>query len=99
MTRRVKGKLTHEVNNAKLEIQNHLDNKKQELESARFSEEINQSKLDVTLPPRGTLPGGLHPITRTLNRIEHLFERIGFDVVEGPEIEDDYHNFEALNIP
>ncbi|HSH48244.1 MAG TPA: phenylalanine--tRNA ligase subunit alpha, partial [Halomonas sp.] len=54
---------------------------------------------DVTLPGRGQASGGLHPVTRTLERIEGLFTRIGFAVATGPEIEDDYHNFEALNIP
>jgi phenylalanyl-tRNA synthetase alpha chain len=53
----------------------------------------------VTLPGRGQRPGGLHPITRTLRRIEQLFANAGFAVAEGPEVEDDYHNFEALNIP
>ena len=55
--------------------------------------------MDVTLPGRGEQPGGLHPVTRTLSRIEALFRGIGFDVEEGPEIEDDFHNFGALNIP
>ena len=55
--------------------------------------------MDVTLPGRGQQAGGLHPVTRTLNRVEELFRGMGFDVAEGPEIEDDYHNFEALNIP
>ena len=55
--------------------------------------------LDITLPGRGQDGGGLHPITRTLKRIEALFAALGFEVAEGPEIEDDYHNFEALNTP
>ena len=53
----------------------------------------------MTLPGRGQRPGGLHPVTRTLRRIERLFANAGFTVAEGPEVEDDYHNFEALNIP
>ncbi len=56
-------------------------------------------RLDVTLPGRGQRTGGLHPITRTLERLEAIFTRMGFDVADGPEIEDDFHNFEALNIP
>ncbi|HNB89574.1 MAG TPA: phenylalanine--tRNA ligase subunit alpha, partial [Plasticicumulans sp.] len=56
-------------------------------------------RVDVTLPGRGVQAGGLHPITRTLRRIEELFRQVGFSVAEGPEIEDDFHNFEALNIP
>ena len=55
--------------------------------------------LDVTLPGRGQQSGGLHPVTRTMERIEQFFAHIGYDVAEGPEVEDDYHNFEALNIP
>lgn len=53
----------------------------------------------MTLPVRGQDLGGLHPVTRTLQRIEHFFARAGYTVEQGPEIEDDYHNFEALNIP
>ena len=53
----------------------------------------------MTLPGRGQTTGGMHPVTRTMERMEDFFTAIGFDVVEGPEIEDDYHNFEALNIP
>src|SRR5699024_9794546 len=55
--------------------------------------------VDVTLPGRGLDVGGLHPVSRTLERIEAFFLQLGFEVHEGPEIEDDYHNFEALNIP
>jgi len=55
--------------------------------------------IDVTLPGRGQLRGALHPLTIAMRRIERLFERAGFEVVQGPEVEDDYHNFEALNIP
>ena len=55
--------------------------------------------IDVTLGGRGQDSGGLHPVTRTIERMEDFFGGIGFEVVEGPEIEDDYHNFEALNIP
>jgi len=55
--------------------------------------------VDVTLPGRGQHNGGLHPVTRTMQRIESLFSQLGFSVEEGPEIEDDFHNFEALNIP
>ncbi len=87
------------ANQAKLEIQAAIKARKKALEEAQFNEKLRQSRLDVTLPGRGVRPGRLHPITRTLNRIESLFERIGFDVLEGPEIEDDYHNFGALNIP
>ena len=56
-------------------------------------------RIDVTLPGRGEASGGLHPVTRTLERVEQFFSHIGYSVAEGPEVEDDYHNFEALNIP
>ena len=60
---------------------------------------IESEKIDVTLPGRGEGVGGLHPVTRTMERIETFFKRVGYGVETGPEIEDDYHNFEALNIP
>src|SRR5690606_36918441 len=56
-------------------------------------------RIDVTLPGRGEQAGALHPVTRTRRRIEDFFARLGYDVAEGPEVEDDFHNFEALNIP
>lgn len=87
------------INVAKEEVQTAIDARKVVLEEARLAEIIDKTRLDVTLPGRGNHRGGLHPITLTLQRIETLFQRIGFDVVEGPEVEDDYHNFEALNIP
>src|SRR5690606_15860634 len=60
---------------------------------------FRSERVDVTLPGRGQVTGGLHPVTRTMERIEEFFSRIGYAVAEGPEVEDDYHNFEALNIP
>ncbi len=69
------------------------------LQKSQLKERLKSEKLDVTLPGRGQSPGGLHPVTLTLRRISKLFQSVGFKVIEGPEIEDDYHNFEALNIP
>ncbi len=69
------------------------------LRRAEVDARLTQEAVDVTLPGRGQRPGGVHPITRTLDRIEALLAQVGFEVVEGPEVEDDYHNFEALNIP
>lgn len=69
------------------------------LEGAELDTRLGSETLDVTLPGRGQVTGGLHPVTRTLQRIEALFIQLGFEIAEGPEIEDDYHNFEALNIP
>ena len=87
------------INVARDKIQNALAVRKQSLEQASLDATLSEDRVDVTLPGRGQRTGGLHPVTRTLERIETFFSQIGFDVVEGPEIEDDYHNFEALNIP
>lgn len=85
------------INTAKQAVQAALDARKQHLESADLDAQLRAEALDITLPGRGQDSGGLHPITRTLMRIEELFAGLGFEVAEGPEIEDDYHNFEALN--
>jgi phenylalanyl-tRNA synthetase alpha chain len=69
------------------------------LEQALLAEKLASERIDVTLPGRGQASGGLHPVTRTLERVEQFFTHIGYSVAEGPEVEDDYHNFEALNIP
>ena len=87
------------INEVKQRIQTLLENKKAELASADLNARLAAEKLDVSLPGRGQSVGGLHPVTRTMERIEDLFIQLGFDVAEGPEIEDDYYNFEALNIP
>jgi phenylalanyl-tRNA synthetase alpha chain len=87
------------VNRAKEALQEKLGARKQQLESAARDQQLAREILDVTLPGRGVRQGGPHPITRTLERLETLFVRMGFDVADGPEIEDDYHNFGALNIP
>ncbi len=87
------------INAARDKIQSAIAARKQSLEQAALDATLAEDRVDVTLPGRGQRPGGLHPVTRTLERIETFFAQIGFDVVEGPEIEDDYHNFEALNIP
>ncbi len=87
------------INAAKRRLQERLDARRAELEAAALEARLAAERVDVTLPGRGQPPGGLHPITRTLARIEELFAQIGFEAVEGPEIEDDFHNFEALNIP
>jgi len=87
------------INIAKAMVQAAIDARKAVLEDERLNEIIKAGRLDVSLPGRGNRRGGLHPITLTLQRIESLFQQVGFDVVEGPEVEDDYHNFGALNIP
>ncbi|MGH8149291.1 MAG: phenylalanine--tRNA ligase subunit alpha [Steroidobacteraceae bacterium] len=87
------------INAAKAEVQTAIDARRSELERARDERELAGGRIDVTLPGRGEGRGGLHPVTLTRLRIEALFRRAGFDIAEGPEVEDDFHNFEALNIP
>ena len=87
------------INVVKQELQDLISARKSALESAAVEAKLAQETLDVTLPGRGQTTGGVHPVTRTIERMEDFFAGIGFDVVEGPEVEDDYHNFEALNIP
>lgn len=87
------------INEAKEYIQNQLQARRHDLEDAAINRRLAMETLDVTLPGRGIAPGGLHPISRTMARIERFFTHVGYEVAEGPEIEDDYHNFEALNIP
>jgi phenylalanyl-tRNA synthetase alpha chain len=87
------------INEAKIAVHRAIDARRSLLEEQALGERLQQERIDVTLPGRGQQSGGLHPITRTLARIERLFANAGFNVVEGPEVEDDYHNFEALNIP
>ncbi|HMW28985.1 phenylalanine--tRNA ligase subunit alpha [Plasticicumulans sp.] len=87
------------INVAKDAVQAALEARRQALETEALHRRLAAERVDVTLPGRGVQAGGLHPITRTLRRIEELFRQVGFSVAEGPEIEDDFHNFEALNIP
>jgi phenylalanyl-tRNA synthetase alpha chain len=87
------------INRAKQELEGLIETRKGVLEQEALEQRLASERIDVTLPGRGTGQGGLHPVTRTLERIEELFANAGFKVAEGPEIEDDFHNFEALNIP
>ncbi len=87
------------INVVKDLVQSAINQKKSALENAAVTERLAKEKIDITLPGRGQFVGGLHPVTKTMERIESFFTAVGFDVVQGPEIEDDYHNFEALNIP
>lgn len=87
------------VNEAKDEVAGRIAECKQKLEAAALVSRLQKEKIDVTLPGRGTAPGGMHPVSRSMRRIEALFQRAGFAVETGPEIEDEFHNFEALNIP
>src|SRR5438477_7087534 len=87
------------INEAQSALEAALNRRREELADVRLTQQLAAQALDVTLPGRGNGVGGLHPITRTLERIELLFHSLGFAVAHGPEIEDDFHNFTALNTP
>ncbi len=87
------------INDAKAAIHAALEMHRIRLEQAAMERELAKGTIDVTLPGRGQEPGSLHPVTRTRLRIEKIFGQAGFEVLTGPEVEDDFHNFEALNIP
>lgn len=92
-------KLGQAVNQIKQELQAVFLQKEQALQVAELSLQLQRETIDITLPGRSSALGGFHPITRTRLRVEELFIALGFQVAEGPEIEDEYHNFDALNIP
>ena len=87
------------INEAKQQVQAAINSKREGMEKAALEARLASETIDVTLSGRGQEMGTVHPITRTMERISDYFSRIGFEVARGPEIEDDYHNFEALNIP
>ncbi len=87
------------INEARDRLTAAIDARRAALEQAAVQAALASAAIDVTLPGRGQRPGGLHPVTRTRLRIEAIFRQAGFDVAEGPEVEDDFHNFGALNIP
>jgi phenylalanyl-tRNA synthetase alpha chain len=87
------------INEAKTALGDALDRQRGALEAEQLKQQLNADAIDVTLPGRGQGGGGLHPVTRMRRRIEQIFRTAGFTIADGPEIEDDWHNFEALNIP
>jgi phenylalanyl-tRNA synthetase alpha chain len=87
------------INEAKVAVQAAIDARREVLDAEQIARKLAASRVDVTLPGRGEEPGGLHPVTRARLRIEQLFRDVGFTVAQGPEIEDDFHNFTALNHP
>lgn len=87
------------VNHTKGELTQAVSTRKQALEELALTQRLGREKIDVTLPGRGQQRGGLHPVTHTLQRICDIFSRLGYDIVTGPEVEDDYYNFELLNFP
>lgn len=88
-----------EVNIAKQTIQDRIKQKMDGFKAAELSQQLQAEAIDVTLPGRGMNIGNMHPITRTKLRLEKLFSTMGYEIVDGPEIETEYYNFEALNIP
>jgi phenylalanyl-tRNA synthetase alpha chain len=87
------------INEAKERLAQAIDARRDRLAEASVAKELAAGTIDVTLPGRGRAAGAMHPVTRTRLRLEEIFRRAGFTVEVGPEIEDDFHNFEALNIP
>ncbi|HAG93494.1 MAG: phenylalanine--tRNA ligase subunit alpha [Pseudomonadales bacterium] len=88
-----------DINRVKEQVQEAIKDRQAFLQDQAMQQQLASESIDVTLAGRNGAVGGLHPVTRTLQRIETFFASMGFQVVEGPEIEDDFHNFEALNIP
>lgn len=95
-TRRFEGQA---INQAKGAVVSALEARKDALQAERLATQLAADAVDVTLPGRGTGTGSMHPIAATIERIVRLLGKAGFEVEEGPEVEDDFHNFEALNIP
>ena len=87
------------LNEVKQAIEAHIAEREAQLAQARLQARLAEEAIDVTLPGRGHGRGGLHPLTLTIERIEAIFRSIGFDVADGPEIEEDFYNFTALNTP
>lgn len=87
------------INEAKERVQAAIEARREALARADVERELAAGRIDVTLPGRGEQRGGLHPVTLARLRMEEIFRRAGFEIATGPEIEDDFHNFEALNFP
>ncbi|MBW3550890.1 MAG: phenylalanine--tRNA ligase subunit alpha, partial [Proteobacteria bacterium] len=88
-----------QVNRAKQQLQDAIAERREHLEQSVLHARLASERIDVTLPGRNSQRGNLHPVSRTLERITDIFGRLGFELADGPEIEDDWHNFEALNFP
>ena len=101
------GKLSNEerpqrgavINEAKQAVVAAIEERRAQIEKAALEEKLSKETVDITLPGRAPSFGNEHPISRTIERIKEIFGSMGFSVVGGPEIEDDYHNFDALNLP
>ena len=87
------------VNEAKNAVAALIEERRADLEKESIVRQLHAEQIDVTLPGRGNRTGSLHPLSQTMDRLLEIFRKMGFEVADGPEIEDDFHNFEALNIP
>ncbi|ATZ74256.1 phenylalanine--tRNA ligase subunit alpha [Idiomarina sp. X4] len=87
------------INEAKQQVQASINTRKELLKAEELKAKLDAERIDVTLPGRNAAVGGVHPVTQTIRRIEQFFGDLGFSVKEGPEVEDGFHNFDALNIP
>ncbi|MGM0481658.1 MAG: phenylalanine--tRNA ligase subunit alpha [Pseudomonadota bacterium] len=87
------------INEAKQQVQTLINARKELLKAEELKAKLEAERIDVSLPGRGSSVGGIHPVTQTIRRIEQFFGDLGFSVKEGPEVEDGFHNFDALNIP
>ena len=99
LTPEEKREMGQAINVVKTEIETRIDEKLVEIKESIKARSLSQEQVDVTLPGRGLPAGGKHPVNQVMDEIVYNFERLGFNVAEGPEVELDYYNFEALNIP
>ena len=94
-----KKKFAQELNIIKDELQNRINQKISEIESTEINQKLSKEKIDVTLPERNFVTGKIHPVSQTIDEISSIFSEIGFSVEEGPDVENEYNNFTALNTP
>lgn len=87
------------INSVKEVIQGLIEERDNEFKQQQVNDQLSSEKIDITLPGRGQEAGSIHPVSKTFDELRRIFTRMGFVIMQGPEIEDDYHNFEALNIP
>ena len=92
-------KFASELNQIKDELQNFINSKISEIENTTINEKLAKEKVDVTLPGRSFVRGKIHPVSQTIDEISSIFSEIGFSVEEGPDVENEYNNFTALNTP
>ena len=88
-----------ELNNIKVELQNLINSKINEIEISEINKKLQKEKIDITLPERPIIRGKIHPVSQTIDEISSIFSEIGFSVEEGPDVENEYNNFTALNTP